>query len=93
MESKGDIYKLIFDNAGTGILLSDNKGVILAANKAFCERTGFFEDEIAGKHKFCSFIHPDDKKRVEEIYKNQTEKQTGRGILFEYARMKKQTKP
>lgn len=89
MESKGDIYKLIFDNAGTGILLSDNKGVILAANKAFCERTEFFEDEIAGKHKFCSFIHPDDKKRVEEIYKNQTEKQTSENLITEFRFLRK----
>lgn len=89
MESKGDIYKLIFDNAGTGILLSDKKGVILAANKAFCERTGFFEDEIAGKHKFCSFIHPDDKKRVEEIYKNQTEKQTSENLITEFRFLRK----
>lgn len=89
MESKGDIYKLIFDNAGTGILLSDNNGVVLAANKAFCERTGFFEDEIAGKHKFCSFIHPDDKKRVEEIYKNQTEKQTSENLITEFRFLRK----
>ncbi len=38
----------IIENAGIGITVVDNRGVLVAANPAFCEMTGFKKEELVG---------------------------------------------
>lgn len=40
----------IIDAVSEGILVTNLNGVVTSCNKAFCEVTGFNEDEIVGKH-------------------------------------------
>jgi PAS domain S-box-containing protein len=42
-------YRLLFDNAGDGIMILDLQGHILKLNRIFCERLGYREEELLGK--------------------------------------------
>lgn len=41
--------RLVFEAAGEGVVVTDTKGVILAVNPAFCEISGYREDEALGR--------------------------------------------
>ncbi len=43
-------YKTIFENAGDGILIGNEKGEIIEANQSFLNITGFTKDEIINQH-------------------------------------------
>ncbi len=47
-----------FELAGTGMLVTDESGLILRANRAYCELLGRREDEIAGRPFFHAFPKP-----------------------------------
>ncbi|MDP2432105.1 MAG: EAL domain-containing protein [Pseudomonadota bacterium] len=41
--------RLVFEAAGEGVVVTDTKGTILAVNPAFCEISGYREDEALGQ--------------------------------------------
>jgi len=41
--------RLVFEAAGEGVVVTDTKGIILAVNPAFCEISGYREDEALGR--------------------------------------------
>lgn len=43
------LSRLVFETAGEGMAITDAQGVILAVNPAFCEITGYREDEVIGQ--------------------------------------------
>jgi diguanylate cyclase (GGDEF)-like protein/PAS domain S-box-containing protein len=47
-----------FELAGTGMLVTDESGLILRANRAYCELLGRREDELAGRPFFHAFPKP-----------------------------------
>lgn len=42
-------HDTVFANSGQGIVVTDERGIILAANRAFSEITGYAESEVLGK--------------------------------------------
>lgn len=44
-----ELYKEVFDKTSESILITDKKGTIISANKAFCSATGFKTEEVIGK--------------------------------------------
>ncbi len=47
-----------FELAGTGMLVTDESGLILRANRAYCELLGRREEELAGRPFFHAFPKP-----------------------------------
>ncbi len=43
------LSRLVFEAAGEGMVVTDAQGVILVVNPAFCEISGYREDEVLGK--------------------------------------------
>lgn len=43
------LAKLVFEAAGEGMVVTDAQGIILTVNPAFCEISGYREDEVLGK--------------------------------------------
>lgn len=43
------LARLVFESVGEGIVVTDEAGVILAVNPAFCQVTGYREDEVLGR--------------------------------------------
>ena len=41
--------RLVFEAAGEGMMVTDDRGTILAVNPAFCEISGYREDEVVGR--------------------------------------------
>jgi PAS domain S-box-containing protein len=53
-------FRGIFEEAGTGIVTIDNRGLIVDANDAFCELVGYGREELKGT-EVGELSHPDDK--------------------------------
>lgn len=51
-------FRLIFEKAGIGIVLSNIQGQFVAANPTFQEMLGYSEGELIGRH-FTELTHPD----------------------------------
>ena len=56
------LARLVFEYAGEGMTVTDSRGVILTVNPAFCEISGYREDEVLGKTPAVlnSGLHPPD---------------------------------
>ncbi|MDP3150497.1 MAG: PAS domain S-box protein [Ignavibacteria bacterium] len=52
------LYSILFNMSPTGILLEDENGVILEANKAYCQTIGYPEEELIGK-SISVFMKPE----------------------------------
>ncbi|MDO9538660.1 MAG: PAS domain S-box protein [Methanocalculus sp.] len=48
-------HRAIFDNAGAGILILDEHGLITSVNDEFCTLTGYQKDTLKGKHVVSIF--------------------------------------
>src|SRR5829696_738365 len=55
-----ELFRGVFDAAATGMVIASLDGRVLHANAAFCELTGYDEDELVGR-RFADFTHPDDR--------------------------------
>ena len=49
MDSKQEIYKLLFENAGEGMVVTNNRGVIELINPRLSKLFGYEEEELIGK--------------------------------------------
>jgi len=70
-------YRGLVENIGNGIATTDLEGRFVFVNQALCEMIGYSEKELIGK-PFADFLHPDDKKKILQIFlgswKNPTRK-------------------
>jgi PAS domain S-box-containing protein len=53
-------FRAIFENAATGIAITDWQGRFLQCNPAYCKLIGYTEEEL-GQINFSDLIHPDDR--------------------------------
>ncbi len=60
MMTSEEKFRIAFENGPTTLVLLDEEGHILRANKAFCNFTGFSADEIIAS-ALSYIIHPDDR--------------------------------
>jgi len=61
-------YRAVFENAPIGVVLSDLKGTLVAANNTFQEIVGYPAEELPGMG-FRDFTHPDDLEHELELAK------------------------
>jgi len=60
-------YRGLVENIGNGIATTDLEGRFVFVNQALCEMIGYSEKELIGK-PFADFLHPDDKKKILQIF-------------------------
>jgi len=53
-------FRAIFENAATGIAITDWEGRFFRCNPAYCKLVGYTEEEL-GQIKILDLIHPDDR--------------------------------
>src|SRR5215211_6669761 len=54
------LFRVVFDAAANGMVVSSLDGRLVHVNRAFCELTGYGEEELVGR-RFSDFTHPDDR--------------------------------
>ena len=59
------LYSILFNISPVGILLEDEKGIIIEANNAYCNSIGFTAEELIGK-SISLFISPESQKNMEK---------------------------
>ena len=59
LQESEERYRSIFENANTGIVLTDNNGQVTSFNEAFRAMLGY-DAETLGRMNFAEFTHPDD---------------------------------
>jgi PAS domain S-box-containing protein len=69
-------FRRAFEDAETGVLLTDPDGIILRANRALCKMLGYNAFELIGKRPFVDLTHPDDVAASLEARKNVAERRT-----------------
>ncbi|MEG9328451.1 PAS domain S-box protein [Salinimicrobium catena] len=69
------ISRFIFDTAGVGLTLVDDKGVIVRVNKTFCEIYGYSEEELVGEH-FALLLPEEKRKLFANVYNKKMKKMT-----------------
>ncbi len=57
-------YRSVFENTGTGTVLSENDTTLSMVNEGFAEMTGYAREEIEGRMKWTAFIAPEDHERM-----------------------------
>jgi diguanylate cyclase (GGDEF)-like protein/PAS domain S-box-containing protein len=63
LETLEVLYRRLYDNASDGIVLFDDRGIILNANPTFLKMLGYRLDEIKGTEA-VALIHPQDLEKV-----------------------------
>ncbi len=56
----GEMYRTIFENTGTAIIIIEDDGLISLANREFEKISGYSVGEIAGLKKWMDFMAPED---------------------------------
>ena len=62
-------YRTMFENTGTSMILIEEDTTISMANGEFIRNTGYSADEIIGRIKWTSIVHPDDLGRMVEQHR------------------------
>ncbi len=57
-------YRSVFENTGTGTVLSENDTTLSMVNAGFAEMTGYSREEIEGRMPWTAFIAPEDHERM-----------------------------
>ena len=83
-------YRSILENMELGVLEVDLKGIVLNANKSFCEITGYSSEELIGKNP-VNFLIPDDEYRI-KIDKNNSIRNSGESSVYEVMLIRKDGK-
>ena len=60
VEENNQRFRRIFEQAATGVAITDLQGRYLEANRAYCEMLGYSEEELQ-QHDLLSLTHPDDR--------------------------------
>ena len=77
-------YKILVEEINDGYFVIQDQ-VIVFANRAFCEMHGYLPEEVLGR-KFYTFLSPDSRENVIDIYKKSVLNQPSPAI-FEYMRL------
>jgi PAS domain S-box-containing protein len=67
MNKDVDIYKLLFDTAGEGLVVIDGKGFIELVNPRITQMFGYSKEELIGER--IEFLVPDSVKKIHEHYR------------------------
>ena len=59
-----DLYYTLFETTAGGVIIVDDDGTILLANRSFCTIAGYEKDELEGIVKMFDLVHPDDRNRI-----------------------------
>lgn len=62
-------YKIVFENAGTAIIIDDANTTILLVNSEFEKITGYKKHELEGKKSWTKLIHPEDLITVKKYHR------------------------
>jgi len=79
-----ELYRTIFENTGTSIIIIEEDMTISMANGEFVRNTGYSMDEIKGRMKWTEIIHPDDLGRMVEQHRLRRESQGGALPSYEF---------
>ena len=72
-----ELYRTIFENTGTSMILIEEDMTISMANGEFVRNTGYSLDEINGRLKWTEIVHPDDLGRMIKQHRLRRESQGG----------------
>jgi len=61
-------YRMIFENTGTGTVLSEADMTLTMVNREFAQMVGYARKEIEGKMKWTDFIAPDDVEQIKAYH-------------------------
>ena len=61
-------YRMIFENTGTGTVLSEADMTLIMVNREFAQMVGYARREIEGKMKWTEFIAPEDVERIKAYH-------------------------
>ena len=61
-------YRMIFENTGTGTVLSEADMTLSMVNREFAQMVGYARKEIEGKMKWTDFIAPDDVEQLKAYH-------------------------
>ncbi|MFW6241916.1 MAG: PAS domain-containing hybrid sensor histidine kinase/response regulator, partial [Thermodesulfobacteriota bacterium] len=61
-------YRSVFENTGTGTVLSEADMTLSMVNAEFARMTGYDRSEIEGKLPWTAFIHPEDHDRMRDYH-------------------------
>lgn len=67
MDKDVDIYKLLFDTAGEGLVVIDEKGFIKLVNPRVAQMFGYSKEELLGER--IELLVPDSVKKIHEQYR------------------------
>ena len=67
MDTDSDIYKLLFDNAGQGMIVTNNKGVIELVNPRSLKMFGYNKEDLIGQR--IEILIPDKSKKQHVDYR------------------------
>ena len=79
-----ELYRTIFENTGTSIIIIEEDMTISMANEEFIRNTGYSSDEINGRMKWTEIIHPDDLGWMVEQHQLRRESQGGALPSYEF---------
>jgi PAS domain S-box-containing protein len=60
LSTSEELFRGVFEAAATGMVVASLDGRVVRANAAYCELTGYREEELVGR-RFSDFTHPDDR--------------------------------
>ena len=69
LRSSETLFRSVWENSADGMRLTDEKGVIVAVNGAFCELVGLNQNELEGK--FFTVVYAESPQREEMLVKYQ----------------------
>jgi PAS domain S-box-containing protein len=70
LQNRETLYRTIFENTGTYMILIEDDMTISMANEEFLRNIGYSYNEVVGHMKWIEFIHPDDLQQMIENHKN-----------------------
>ena len=69
LQESEDMYRAIFENTGTAMMIIDENTIITLANSEFERLSGYDRDEVEGKISWMEFVAKEDLERMLEQHK------------------------
>jgi PAS domain S-box-containing protein len=73
LKASEEKYRATFENTGTAMMIAEEDGTISLVNSRFEELCGYSKEEVEGKLKWPTFVHPDDLEKMMEYHKKRRE--------------------
>ena len=84
-----EIYRTIFENTGTSMILIEDDMSISMANEQFIQKTGYSPADVPELKKWTDFVHHDELERMAELHRLRRENPVGELPLYEFSYMSK----